>query len=176
MRDSQVSHFYVTTPLCRVAVVFGKDPFSLKRFDLFADQDRLIEALDTGPEVDIFDHPAAKLIMSNLDAFFAGRPKSPPWDIFSFEGLTSLQIKVLHAAAQIAFGTVTTYSRLAEMAEVPGAARFVGTALSRNPFPILIPCHRVIRKDGGIGGFSAGADIKLELIEFEQKVLSLQLP
>lgn len=176
MHDFPISHFYVTTPLCRVAVVFGKEPFFLKRFYLLSDQDTRADVRDAGPAVDIPDNMAAKLIVSNLDDFFAGRLNNPPWDLLSFETLTPLQVKVLHNATRIDFGSTTTYGRLAEMAGVPGAARFVGTALARNPFPILIPCHRVIRKDGRIGGFSAGLDIKRQLIGFEQEVLLLQLP
>ncbi len=51
----------------------------------------------------------------------------------------------------------------------PGAYRFVGTALSKNPFPIIVPCHRVIRSDGGYGQFGGGTDLKKKLIELEAK-------
>lgn len=85
-------------------------------------------------------------------------------------GLTHLQVKVLRAVAGIPFGSTSTYGQLANMAGISGAARFVGTALSKNPFPLLVPCHRVIRKDGTTGGFSVGADIKQQLIKFEKKV------
>jgi O-6-methylguanine DNA methyltransferase len=49
----------------------------------------------------------------------------------------------------------------------PGAYRFVGTTLGKNPYPILIPCHRIIRSDKGMGGFGGGIDLKKRLIDFE---------
>jgi methylated-DNA-[protein]-cysteine S-methyltransferase len=50
---------------------------------------------------------------------------------------------------------------------VPGAARAVGTALARNPFPIIIPCHRTVRSNGDLGGFGGGLKMKRELLELE---------
>jgi methylated-DNA-[protein]-cysteine S-methyltransferase len=60
-----------------------------------------------------------------------------------------------------------TYKWLAEKTGKPGAFRAVGQSLSRNPIPIILPCHRVIESDGSIGGYSAGVDIKRRLLEIE---------
>ncbi len=70
------------------------------------------------------------------------------------------QRRVLLAEYGIPRGRVSTYGRLAAGLGAPGAARAVGTALARNPFPIIIPCHRTVRADGDPGGFRGGAPPK----------------
>jgi methylated-DNA-[protein]-cysteine S-methyltransferase len=69
--------------------------------------------------------------------------------------------------AAIACGKVMSYGDLARKILAPGAQRAVGTALGRNPFPLIIPCHRVIRSDGSLGGFGGGLALKLELLQLE---------
>jgi methylated-DNA-[protein]-cysteine S-methyltransferase len=71
------------------------------------------------------------------------------------------------AEREIPRGWVSTYGRIATHLGVPGGARAVGGALARNPFPIIIPCHRAIRSDGSLGGFQGGPDMKRALLEFE---------
>jgi methylated-DNA-[protein]-cysteine S-methyltransferase len=82
---------------------------------------------------------------------------------------TVFQKKVWQEARAIAYGRVQTYGWLARAVGSPRAVRAVGSALGRNPFPIIIPCHRVIREDGGLGGFSAvrGIDLKESLLRLE---------
>ena len=82
------------------------------------------------------------------------------------EGITSFERDVLKATRRIPKGHVTTYSALAAQIGRPCAARAVGNALAKNPIPLFVPCHRVIRK-GGIGGFSCGLDVKVKLLELE---------
>ncbi len=78
--------------------------------------------------------------------------------------------KVLHTCREIAFGRTMTYGGLAEQVASPNAARAVGSALASNPIPLIIPCHRVVRADGGLGGFSApgGTDTKQKMLRHEQ--------
>jgi len=84
-------------------------------------------------------------------------------------GLPAFARRVLEAARQIAYGEVTTYGALARRVGQPGAARAVGQALAHNPVPIVIPCHRVVRADGTLGGFSAARGItKRRLLALEQ--------
>ena len=77
------------------------------------------------------------------------------------------QKKVLTGTALVKRGKVITYGRLAEKIGDRGAARAVGTALGRNPFPLVIPCHRVVRADGSLGGFGGGLPMKRRLLEME---------
>lgn len=89
------------------------------------------------------------------------------------DGLSDFCSSVLTACRDIKFGEVVTYSALTKKLGRPNAARAVGNALSKNPLPLIIPCHRVVRSDGKIGGFSAagGMNTKAKLLKHEQLVL-----
>ncbi|MCX5805591.1 MAG: methylated-DNA--[protein]-cysteine S-methyltransferase [Proteobacteria bacterium] len=75
--------------------------------------------------------------------------------------------KVLEELRKIPYGEVASYSRIGKILGYKNAGRAVGQAVSRNPVPIVIPCHRVIREDGSIGGFSMGVKIKEKLLAKE---------
>lgn len=75
--------------------------------------------------------------------------------------------EVLKLVSKVPRGRVTTYGEIARAIGRPRAARAVGLALSRNPFPGRIPCHRVVRSDGKIGGYSLGAELKERLLREE---------
>jgi len=80
--------------------------------------------------------------------------------------------KVLKVCKQVSLGKTITYSQLAKKAGFPKAARAVGNILAKNPLPLLIPCHRVIRADGKICNFSApgGAKTKKKMLEHEKLI------
>lgn len=88
-------------------------------------------------------------------------------DILDVSAVSSFQYRVLKAEYAIPYGRVSTYGALAEKIGNPGAARAVGTALARNPFPIIIPCHRTIGADHSLGGFQGGIAMKRRLLELE---------
>ncbi len=77
------------------------------------------------------------------------------------------QIKVWEALVTIPSGHVTTYSELAHAVGSPRAVRAVGTAVGRNPVSWLIPCHRALRKSGGLGGYHWGLPVKRALLAWE---------
>jgi O-6-methylguanine DNA methyltransferase len=72
-------------------------------------------------------------------------------------GLSDWDLRVFDAARRVPAGTVTSYGRLARAAGAPGAARAAGGTMGRNPFWLLVPCHRVVRADGTLGGYGRGA-------------------
>lgn len=100
-------------------------------------------------------------------------PLSPELEA-AISGLPPFSIDVLRLTARIPAGEVRTYAHLAAELGRPGAARAVGSALRRNPVPILIPCHRVIRTDGTIGEYSGegGSGGKLALLRAEGAIKS----
>ena len=75
--------------------------------------------------------------------------------------------RILRNTARIPFGDVRSYGQLAVAAGSPRAARAVGNALGSNPIPIVVPCHRVLHADGGLGGYSGGLDRKRYLLALE---------
>ena len=97
---------------------------------------------------------------------------------FNLDKLGSFQRRVLEATFQIPFSETLSYSELAEKIGSPGASRAVGTALGKNPFPLAIPCHRILKKNGELGHFSAlgGTQTKRRLLELEKVRLTKSLP
>lgn len=87
------------------------------------------------------------------------------------DALRPFQRRVLEATAAIPAGEVRTYGQVAALIGAPGAARAVGTALARNPVPIVVPCHRVVRANGDLGNYSGpgGPGSKARLLEFEAR-------
>lgn len=81
---------------------------------------------------------------------------------------TDFQVKVWKALLDIPFGGTSTYRDIANAIGNPGALRAVGTAVGRNPVAVIIPCHRVLRSDGGIGGYYWGTDKKKIILWWEK--------
>jgi methylated-DNA-[protein]-cysteine S-methyltransferase len=101
-----------------------------------------------------------------LEAYFGLRRRTfnLPIDWSLVRGFTA---SVLHQTARIPFGDVLTYGQVAAQAGSPRAARAAGNALGSNPIPIVVPCHRVLHADGGLGGYSGGLDRKRYLLALE---------
>ncbi len=103
-----------------------------------------------------------------LDAYFGKKEAElPPLDLSRF---TEQQRKVYRALAGTSFGKTMSYKELAVASGVPRAARFVGSCMANNIFPVFIPCHRVLPVSGGIGNYSAGLEIKKFLLQHEGAV------
>jgi len=81
---------------------------------------------------------------------------------------TPFQIAVWKGCMRIPFGQTRSYRELARMAGYPRAFRAVGSAMAKNPLPLIIPCHRVIRSDGQTGGFAGGSALKTALLNHEK--------
>lgn len=82
---------------------------------------------------------------------------------------TAFELADWQALRAIPYGETRSYSQIAEAVGRPKAARAVGMANHRNPVMIVVPCHRVIGRDGGLGGYAGGVDVKRYLLELEKK-------
>ena len=104
----------------------------------------------------------------DLQRFFEGVPVDFNLRL-DCPGHSTFEEDVWHACRGIAYGETRSYKDLAELVGRPGGARAIGMAMSRNPVPIVVPCHRVIKSDGSPGGFSSpgGVDQKCALLEME---------
>ncbi len=100
-----------------------------------------------------------------LNEYLEGKRKTFRLEL-SPEG-TGFQKDVWNALMKVPYGKTISYSGLAETSGHPRAVRAVGRAMHDNPIPIVIPCHRVIRSDGGIGGYALGLDLKTRLLKLE---------
>jgi methylated-DNA-[protein]-cysteine S-methyltransferase len=106
-----------------------------------------------------------KRIVKQLDEYFSGKRKKFDLPI-KFEG-TKFQQKVWAELLKIPYGKTSNYSEIAKKIKNPKAVRAVGTAIGQNPIGIIVPCHRVILKDGKLGGFAWGSEIKKKLLKLE---------
>lgn len=104
---------------------------------------------------------------AELDAYFRGelRGFSTPLDWSLASDFTERALRTL--ADSVPYGSVVGYQELAEAVGDPGAARAVGAAMGANPLPVIVPCHRVVAADGGIGGFGGGLAVKRSLLALE---------
>jgi methylated-DNA-[protein]-cysteine S-methyltransferase len=117
-------------------------------------------------------------IVAEVRALLSGRPADLSGAPLDFSDVGGFEASVLRAAREIPPGETLTYGEIAARLGDPGQARAVGQALGRNPWPIVVPCHRVTAAAGRTGGFSApgGARTKLRLLEIEGALAAERLP
>ena len=144
-----------------------------------------IAYLDNEPPGDVLQQIAARLsprvleapgrvdeIRRQLDSYFEGRltrfELPIDWSLVGPFGR-----RVLHRTARIPYGDVSTYGQVARDIGTPRAARATGNALGANPMPIVVPCHRVLRSGGALGGYGGGVERKKQLLALEQGQLRL---
>jgi methylated-DNA-[protein]-cysteine S-methyltransferase len=111
--------------------------------------------------------PTIEVLTEQIQSFLEGKAVDFQERLIDLGECSEFQRSVLLAEHKIPRGWVSTYGRIARSLGLPTAARAVGTALSRNPVPIIIPCHRAIRSNGELGGFRGGLDMKRALLELE---------
>ncbi len=112
-------------------------------------------------------------LQERIIAYYEGEPVDFSTDpAVGLNGSGLFAHKVLQVCRKISFGQTVTYGELAKRVGSPNAARAVGSVMAGNPIPLIIPCHRVLRTDGGLGGFSApgGTATKQRMLHHEQAV------
>jgi methylated-DNA-[protein]-cysteine S-methyltransferase len=128
------------------------------------DEERLVE-LSTKVSPRILEAPLDD-VRRQLDEYFEGRRQA--FDLRIDLRLTrGFALKVLRTTSRIPFGRVSTYKDVARKAGNVRASRAAGNALGSNPIPIVVPCHRVVRTGGGLGGYTGGLGRKQWLLELE---------
>jgi len=106
-------------------------------------------------------------VADRIVAFLAGENTQFALDIVRLDRCSGFGRKVLRAVHGIPRGRARSYQQIAARVGAPAAARAVGTVMASHPFPIIIPCHRVIRSDGTLGGYQPGDKMKRTLLEME---------
>ena len=119
------------------------------------------------PEHVPYDSNAYSTIVTQLDEYFAG--KRTQFDCAIATQGTTLQEQHWHHLRCIPYGHTITYSELAAQSDSKNAVRAVASACAINPVPIIIPCHRVIGKDGHLRGFAWGLEVKQKLLDLERQ-------
>jgi methylated-DNA-[protein]-cysteine S-methyltransferase len=157
------------TPLGQV--LLGATPEGLVRVGLPSeDENAVLEELARRISPRVLRAPREVLEQTRrqLESYFTGTRHA--FDLpLDWRLTTGFRREVLRATAQIPYGATSSYRALATQAGSPAAVRAAGTALALNPLPIVVPCHRVLRSDGQLGGYRGGAEAKAQLLELERR-------
>lgn len=143
-----------TTPVQHIFLSHQKTPSekrARKTFPLAKNQ--------TSPRIDNF--------VADLQSNLQGNSVSFDLSLLQWSQCSKTQQRILRAEAGIPRGWISTYKRIAHHVGIKNGARVVGNALARNPFPVIIPCHRAIKSDGSLGGYQGGPAMKRKLLENE---------
>ena len=160
----------IDTPVGRV--VAARTPRGLARLayeDSNGGLDAVLEALAARLSPRVLEAPARlDDVRRQLDEYFTGtrRGFELPVDLALVRG--PFARRLLEATARIPFGSTSTYAGVAEAAGSARAVRAAGNALGANPVPIVVPCHRVLRSGGALGGYTGGLERKERLLELER--------
>jgi O-6-methylguanine DNA methyltransferase len=140
----------------------------------------LLDRFGTGTQLLDADARAIERLNALFDNYFSGKRtsfKSVKVDLFG----TPFELRVCEELRKIPFGKVISYAELARRAGSPGGARAAAGALAKNPVPLIVPCHRIIRASGTLGGYSAGGkgrgrggSGKLRGVELKRALLELE--
>ncbi len=133
------------------------------------DHDTVLQALADRISPRILEAPARlDAVATELDEYFGGRRHrfDLPLDWRLSAGFRRTVLH--HLATDVSYGHTASYVALAQLAGRPRAGRAVGTACATNPLPVVVPCHRVVRADGSLGGYLGGVDAKRLLLDLER--------
>ena len=106
--------------------------------------------------------------LSQLGEYFAGKRQNFTVEL-DRSGRHGFSGEVLHALESVPYGTTVSYGQLASMSGRPKAFRAVGTIMGRNPIPVIVPCHRVLRSGGAVGEYGGGVMAKRWLLDLEEQ-------
>jgi methylated-DNA-[protein]-cysteine S-methyltransferase len=107
-------------------------------------------------------------VIQQLSEYFSGRRQD--FDLTLSPKGTAFQQSIWQELRKIPFGRTASYGEIARRVGNPKASRAVGMANSKNPIPIIVPCHRVIGKDGSLTGFGGGLEVKKQLLTLENSI------
>jgi methylated-DNA-[protein]-cysteine S-methyltransferase len=167
--EPDVAYAVVDTPVGQVVAANSKRGLAcLSYLDFHGGIDGVIEALSAGLSPRILEAPARlDEVRRELDEYFEGRRHAFDLAVDLSLIKTPFSKRLLQATARIPFGETRTYRDMATAAGNPLAVRAAGNALGHNPIPIVVPCHRVLRTGGSIGGYTGGLDRKIKLLATE---------
>jgi methylated-DNA-[protein]-cysteine S-methyltransferase len=161
-----VGYGFADSPFGRLMVAVT--PRGLVRLD-YPDRDvgQSLQELASEVSPRILEAPrATEEVRRELEEYFDGKRRDFTVRV-DMSPLAGFRRKVLEQTARIPFGSVSTYAEVAARAGSPRGMRAAGNALGSNPVPIVVPCHRVLRTGGGLGGYTGGLDRKITLLRLE---------
>ena len=150
---------------------FYQSPLGTITFEL--EEGKLISLMIEKKDVSETEHPDIKHVKDQLDLYFKHELKTFDLHLLFKKG-TEFQQKVWRSLLDIPYGMTMSYQDIANRINHPKAVRAVGQACKRNPIGIVVPCHRVIGKDGSMTGYSGKdyIDLKIKLLEIEKGIVN----
>lgn len=166
---ADLAYAITSSPVGDLLVVAGRRGLVLLSFEGGEDPVARLDDLAAELSPRIVKAPARlDDVRRQLDEYFAGRRTAFDLPVDLALAGSRFRRGVLAATARIPYGERATYRDVATAAGSPGAVRAAGTALGANPVPIVVPCHRVLRTGGGLGGYGGGLDRKRYLLGLER--------
>jgi len=165
--DLQISLFETAWGTCGILARRQR----IVRFSLPGPRRTVERILAERNQGEIVHNPCShKQLQESVIDYFLGRPVDFNGVEVDLSGMTEFQKAVLTACRKIRYGKTTSYSDLAEQVGKPSSVRAAASALAANPIPLIIPCHRILCKNGKLSGFSAigGTATKSRLLRLEQ--------
>ena len=166
-----VAYTSVDSPLGPLVVAATPEGLVRVSYTEFRGEEEVLEELAQRVSPRVLEAPARlDPVRRELDEYFEGRREDfdVPIDWSHLAGFTR---EILRATARIGFGEVSTYAGVAAEAGSPRAVRAAGNALGANPMPVVVPCHRVLRTGGKLGGYTGGLERKEFLLRLEGALL-----
>lgn len=153
-------------------LIIASTPKGVVQLSLYGyDQNETLEGLARKVSPRILESPKRlDPVRKQLDEYFAGKRRSFDVDL-DWQLSHGFALRVLKATARIPYGAVSSYREMAEVAGNVRATRAAGNALGGNAIPIIVPCHRVLRTGGGLGGYGGGLPMKEALLKMEGAIL-----
>jgi methylated-DNA-[protein]-cysteine S-methyltransferase len=153
-------HYFdgMSTPVGRIHIVVSDEALL-----------RIYFPTDTWSETYVrkLEHPLIVAAKKQLDEYFKG--ERTIFDLPLDAAGTPFQKRAWNVLRNIPYGTTISYTEEARRMKHPLSVRAAGSANGKNPLPIIVPCHRVVAKDGGMGGYSGGVKCKAALLQLEQQ-------
>jgi methylated-DNA-[protein]-cysteine S-methyltransferase len=166
-----VAYASVDSPLGPLVVAATPKGLVRVSYSEFRGEEDVLEELARRVSPRVLEAPARlDGVRRELDEYFEGRRERFETQI-DWSHLAGFTREVLRATAKIGFGEVSTYAGVAEAAGSPRAVRAAGNALGANPMPVVVPCHRVLRTGGALGGYTGGLERKEFLLRLEGMLL-----
>lgn len=172
MRDISLLNYVFQTQTGYSAILFSENPFKIARILLPCSNKKHLQKEIINNKAGIAgSHQMVIHLAESIQDYFSGKNRSfssgfEKW--MDYCNLTELERFVLQETSRIPYGKTASYKDIAKAVGRPEACRFVGNTLSKNPFPIIIPCHRVIKSNGSCGGFGGGRELKIKMLALEQ--------
>ncbi len=171
MKDKQMFYQIVKTKIGNIAIIWYEQGPKTKIAEIILPEFSITYLKKKYQGIIPWRNKTIEKMAAKIKNYIAGNRISFTLGLLDLSRLRSFQRKILLLTKNIPKGKVESYGSIAKKSNTPKGARAVGQALAHNPFPIIIPCHRVIRSDGSIGGFGGNVELKRKLLKIEGVII-----